>query len=135
MLKMTDIREWVSGLGVTDDSRVYIGKLDNKKQKSIGVYSRKREMTEEVALGGREMTSCATKSISILIHWNKSLRESEEAAQALFAALQNASVDFTIGDANVCYIALQVQEPVDVGTDDSGVYEFVIWVDFIYQRK
>lgn len=135
MLKMTDIREWVSGLGVTDDSRVYIGKLDNKKQKSIGVYSRKREMAEEIALGGREMTSCATKSISILIHWNKSLRESEEAAQALFTALQNVPADFTIGAANVCYIALQVQEPVDVGTDDSGVYEFVIWVDFIYQRK
>ena len=32
-------------------------------------------------------------------------------------------------------IILQVPEPVDVGTDDKGVYEYVIWLDFVYQRK
>lgn len=135
MLKTADIRAWVAGLGIADDSHVYIGKLDNKKQKSLGVYSRKRDSAEEVALGGREMTSCATKSVSILVHWNKSLSESEEAAQALYSALQSIPTNITIGDVNVCYIALLVQEPVDVGTDDNGVYEFVVWVDFIYQRK
>ena len=28
-----------------------------------------------------------------------------------------------------------VPEPQDVGTDDNGVYEYVIWLDFVYQRK
>lgn len=38
------------------------------------------------------MTSCATKSVSILVHWNKSLSESETAAQALYSALQSSSL-------------------------------------------
>lgn len=135
MLKMADIRAWVADLGIADDSHAYIGKLDNKSR-SLSAYTAGRETAwKKVALGGREMTSCATKSVSILVHWNKSLSESETAAQALYSALQGIPTDITIGGVNVCYIALQVQEPVDVGTDDSGVYEFVVWVDFIYQRK
>ena len=134
MLKMTDIRSWVAGLGLVDDAHTYMGKLDNKKQKSIGVYNRSRETAEDVALGGRDATSCATKSISVLVHWNKSAAESEEAAQALFQKLQSYDTEFTIGETDVFYLELQVQEPVDVGTDDSGVYEYVIWVDFIYRK-
>lgn len=40
MLMLKDIRSWIAGLGVAADNNVYIGKLDNKRQKSIGVYSR-----------------------------------------------------------------------------------------------
>lgn len=43
MLNLKDIRQYIAGLDVAADSNVYIGKLDNKKQKSIGVYNRKRE--------------------------------------------------------------------------------------------
>ncbi len=134
MLKMTDIRAWVAGLGLADDAHTYMGKLDNKKQKSLGVYSRSRETPEDVALGGRDVTSWATKSISILVHWDKSAAESEEVAQELFQKLQSYGTDFTIGETDVFYLDLQVQEPVDVGTDDKGIYEYVIWVDFIYRK-
>ena len=37
MLKTTDIREWIASLGIAEDEHVYMGKLDNKQQKSIGV--------------------------------------------------------------------------------------------------
>ena len=30
---------------------------------------------------------------------------------------------------------MQVPEPVDVGTDDKGIYERVIWFDIYYERK
>lgn len=40
MLKSTDIREWIASLGIAEDDNAYIGKLDNKQQKSIGVYNR-----------------------------------------------------------------------------------------------
>ena len=38
MLKLTEIRQWIASLGIAEDQHVYIGKLDNKQQKSIGVY-------------------------------------------------------------------------------------------------
>ena len=53
----------------------------------------------------------------------------------LFQFLQSKDKDFQIGDTVVCYLSLAVPEPQDVGTDDNGVYEFVIWIDVIYERK
>ena len=40
MLTLPEIREWIVTLGIAEDENVYIGKLDNKKQKSVGVYGR-----------------------------------------------------------------------------------------------
>ena len=134
MLKSTDVREWVASLGIADDEHVYIGKLDNKQQKSIGVYGRRSSGPPGTALGGLACTSYDTRSISLLVHWNRSKPESEAAAYELFEAIRNTS-SLSIGDTHIHYVQLMVPEPQDVGTDDNGVYEYVIWLDFIYQRK
>lgn len=134
MLKLTDIQEWIASLGIADDEHVYIGKLDNKQQKSIGVYSRRASGPPDIALGGLACTSYDTRYISFLVHWNRSKPESEAAAYELFETIRNIS-SLSIGDTPIHYIRLMVPEPQDVGTDDNGVYEYVIWLDFIYQRK
>ena len=38
MLTLDDIRGYIGNLGIVDDRNVYIGKLNNKKDHSIGVY-------------------------------------------------------------------------------------------------
>lgn len=134
MLTLKDIRQYISGLGIAEDSNIYIGKLDNKKQKSIGVYSRATSGMPGIALGGLECTTYDTKPISLLVHWNKNKDETEAAAWELFEKLRNVS-SLNIGDTHIDYLRLMVPEPQDVGTDDNGVYEYVIWLDFIYQRK
>ena len=134
MLKTTDIREWIASLGIAEDEHVYMGKLDNKQQKSIGVYSRSSSGSPNIALGGLDYTSYDVRPISLLVHWNRSKPESEAAAYKLFETIRNVS-SLDIGDTYINYIRLMVPEPQDVGTDDNGVYEYVIWLDFIYQRK
>ena len=134
MLKLTDVRAWIASLGIAEDQHVYIGKLDNKQQKSIGVYGRSSSGPPNIALGGLEYTTCDTKRISLLVHWTRNKTESEAAAYELFEKLKNVS-SLVIGDTHIHYIRLMVPEPQDVGTDDNGVFEYVIWLDFIYQRK
>lgn len=134
MLPLKDIRQWVSGLGIAADDRVYIGKMDGKKQKSIGVYSRPTSGNPNIAIGGLDCTTYDTKPISLLIHWNKSKGEAEEAAYGLFEQLRSAT-SLNIGDTHINFLRLMVPEPQDIGTDEGGVYEYVIWLDFIYQRK
>lgn len=134
MLTLGDIRNYISGLGVVEDSNVFIGKLDNKKQKSIGVYDRKADGPAKIALGGISCTSYGSKPISLLVHWNRSISETERAAYELYEKLMKES-SLIIGDTNINFLVLQVPNPVNVGTDDNGVYEYVIWLDFIYQRK
>lgn len=134
MPTLKEIRQYISDLGIVVDSNVYIGKLDNKQEKSIGVYNRKVDGAAQIALGGLSCTSYGTRPISLLIHWNKSVSESEEAAFALYEKLLNES-SLVMGDTEVGFLILQVPQPVDIGTDDNGVYEYVIWLDFVYQRK
>jgi hypothetical protein len=50
MLKLTEIRQWIASLGIAEDQHVYIGKLDNKQQKSIGVYGRSGSGSPGIAL-------------------------------------------------------------------------------------
>ena len=134
MLSLKDIRQYISSLGIAIDDNVYMGKMDNKNQKSIGVYSRPTSDPANIAIGGLECTTYDTKPISLLIHWSKSKDETERTAYNLFEKLRSAT-SLTIGDTPINYLRLMVPEPQDVGTDDSGVYEYVIWLDFVYSRK
>ncbi|MFT4107742.1 MAG: minor capsid protein [Lacrimispora sp.] len=134
MLTLKDVRQYISGLGIAVDDNVYTGKLDSKKQKSIGVYSRPTSGPANIAIGGLECTTYDTKPVSLLIHWNKNKDETERAAYRLFEKLRSVS-SLTIGDAHVNYLRLMVPEPQDVGSDDDRVYEYVIWLDFIYERN
>ena len=134
MLPLKDIRQWVSGLGIAADDRVYIGKMDGKKQKSIGVYSRPTSGNPNIAIGGLDCTTYDTKPIALLVHWNKSKGEAEEEAYGLFEKLRSTT-SLNIGDTHINFLRLMVPEPQDIGTDEGGVYEYVIWLDFIYQRK
>lgn len=134
MLTLKDIRQYISDLGITVDDNVYIGKLDNKSLKSIGVYSRPTSGPANIAIGGLECTTYDTKSVSLLIHWNKIKDEAEKAAYDLFEKLRSVT-SLSIGDTPINYLRLMVPEPQDVGTDDDGVYEYVIWLDFIYERN
>lgn len=132
MLTLDGIRGYIDSLSIAE--QVYIGKLNNKKNHSIGVYHRKGSGAPVTALGGINYSTYDIRRISLLVHWDKDVRESERAAYELYEKLRNET-SLTIGDTHVRYIVLQVPEPEDVGTDDNGVYEYVIWLDFVYERK
>ncbi|MGN1030098.1 MAG: minor capsid protein [Butyricicoccaceae bacterium] len=132
MLSLADIRDWLKGFAGAD--HYYIGKLDRKQLKSIGVYQRGTPPLPHTALGGLENTSYDTKQVSLLVHWNDNARQTDEAAARLFDALRKMTRT-TIADTQVYILQLDTGEPIDVGTDDSGIYERVIWITLYYERK
>lgn len=134
MLTLKAVQDYIISLGIADSDHVYIGKLDNKKQKSIGIYSRQTNGQPNMALGGLDCTTFDVKAVSLLIHWNKRKDETERTACELFEILRTVS-SLTLGNTHINFLRLMVPEPQDVGTDENGVYEYVIWLDFIYQRK
>ena len=129
MLTLDDIRGYIGTLGIMADRNVYIGKLNSKKDHSIGVYHRQGSGPPVMALGGHNYSSYDIRRISLLVHWDRDVQASERAAYELYEKLKNVS------SLSINCIILQVPEPVDVGTDEKGVYEYVIWLDFVYQRK
>ncbi len=133
MLGLSDVKEWLKTLGCGAE-RYYVGRLNTKPDKAIGVYSREQGSgNSRVPLGGRKNKTYEEKAVSILIHWNNNSRETEEAAFSLHEKLANMEGAFDIGETHVKFIRLATKEPVDVGIDEKGIYERVIWIDFIYE--
>lgn len=129
MLLLADVKDWLKT--IAEAEHFYTGKLDNKKEKSIGVYQRPSYSPKRYAFGGAKKYD--VKSVSVLIHWNKNSKETEIAAIKLFETLETQK-QFKIKDTFVDYISMQVTEPADVGTDEKGIYERVIWFDIYYER-
>lgn len=129
MIYLSDIRDWLKTLISAD--YYYIGKLDGKKDRSIGVYQRKNPAPPIIAIG--QPSSYEIKPISILIHWNKNANETEQTSCELYRQLRAVS-SLTLNNTHVYFIALFQSEPVDVGTDDNGIYERVIEFDVYYER-
>ena len=131
MLGIGDVRDYIAGLGIADNNNVYCGKLDNKKDKSIGVYNLNRQRPPQTAVGGLNNSSYRIKSISILVHWNTSVRDTEKAAEQLYNMLRDTN-NKIINDTKLLFTKMQVDGPVDVGTDDKGIFESVIAVSYTH---
>ena len=129
MIFLNEIRDWIKTFGVAEN--YYIGKLDNKKDKSIGVYQLESH-SPTFALG--QESSYEIKRISLLIHWNKNQNESERAACDLYKKLKAVS-SCNLNGTHVYFITLSHAEPVFVDTDGSGVYEWVIEFEICYERE
>ena len=130
MMTLAEIRDWLKTFDVAEN--YYIGRLDNKKEKSLGVYSRARSGAPVRAIG--DASSYDIKGVSLLLHWNRNARETEEAAHNLWTCLFGAAhVDVASG-SHIQFIQPTVPEPVAVGTDEGGVYEYVIDINIYYRR-
>ena len=122
MITTADVRDFVKGFGLAE--HYYIGKLDNKPDKSFGFYT--------LGSSGPPLRMVGTAptfeiiGVSILIHWNDNAKETEQAARELFRRLYT--------EKNIIIDSL-TPEPQDVGTDSKGIYERVIELKIFYKRK
>lgn len=131
-MTLAEIRDWLKSFDVAEN--YYIGRLDNKKEKSLGVYSLARRGAPVTAIGGVSCSSYDVKGVSLLLHWNRNARETEQAAQKLWRALFGAAHVDVPGGSHIQYVQPNVPEPVAIGTDDGGVYEYVIEINIYFRR-
>ena len=129
-MTLAAVRDWLKTYDLFEN--YYIGRLDNKKEKSLGVYNRTSYGPPVMAFGNA--SSYDVKAVTLLIHWNVNARETEAAARALYDELLGLD-NLTIAGTHVNYLMLQVPEPVSVGADDDGVYEYVIDFDIYFTRR
>lgn len=129
MMTLAEVRDWLKTK--VQCPSWYIGKLDGKKPECIGVYNAPGG-TPVIALGGLEQTSYAAKTVSILVHWGKNADKAEQKAQEVYATLFGQEAE--IGGRRVIQFQMKTPEPVDVGTDGEGIYEYVIEFTIYYER-
>lgn len=134
MLRLRDVRDLISSFAIADDEHCYCGLLDNKNDKSIGVYPLKSSRANAIPVGGLSNSSYEVKGISLLVHWNNSPTSTEDTAYSLFSRLSECK-DVTVNEQSIKFIQLPYSEPISVGTDEGGVFEYVIECLIYYERR
>lgn len=130
--------DYIVSLEIVDSDHVYAGKLDDKKEQSIGCYNLKNNSKPHIPIGGMENASYDVKSVSILIHWNRNQNQTEQVAQKLYDALmttENTVVKNKERECKILFCKMLVPHPQDVGTDEKGIYESVIEVEIYTERN
>lgn len=128
-MTLAHIRDWLKTFGIAE--HYYIGKLDNKQDKSLGVYTLKGNGAPVTAIGTQSTYDII--GVSLLLHWSNNANETEVTARTLYEKLRTIK-NFKINDKQIYMIELLVPEPIDVGTDDKGIYERVIEMNLYYER-
>ena len=128
-MTLKDIRDWLKPQ-VEDVQACYSGKMDAMKNKVLGLYNRASN-NDKIAIGGLNNTSTATKSITILLHWDKNYDTTEQKAKSIYDLFNGQRA--VIGNYE-CFFIMKNDEPVGIGTDDNGIFEFVIDLNIIYKR-
>lgn len=128
-MTLAHIRDWLKTFGIAE--HYYIGKLDNKQDRSLGVYTLKGNGAPVTAIGTQSTYDII--GVSLLLHWNNNANETEVTARTLYEKLRTIK-NFKINDKQIYMIELLVPEPIDVGTDDKGIYERVIEMNLYYEK-
>ena len=128
-MTLAHIRDWLKTFGIAE--HYYIGKVDNKQDRSLGVYTLKGNGAPVTAIGTQSTYDII--GVSLLLHWSNNANETEVTARTLYEKLRTIK-NFKINDKQIYMIELLVPEPIDVGTDDKGIYERVIEMNLYYER-
>ncbi len=129
MIYLSEIRDWLKTFDIAEN--YYIGTMNGRKDKSIGVYQRGNAPLRE-CIG--MLSSYQVKPVSVKIHWTKNADETEKAAYQLYERLKAVS-SFDINNKHIIMLKLLHSEPIDILTDELGVYERVIEFDLYYTER
>ena len=130
-MTLEDVRDYIDSLDIAE--RVYMGKLPAKEDKAIGVYNSKHQHVYHTALGGPSLEGYGEKYVTLLVHWNKSPRDTEKVATALFQRLRTARDEKTNNEKIKFFQPLY--DIQDVGTDEAGICEMVIEGVVIFEKE
>ena len=129
-MTISDFRDWLRTK--VDCPTWFSGGLRATDEKAIVIYNG-QAFINPMAIGGLQNSSYKGKGIRILVHWNKNVRESELKAQEVYDSIHGLT-NVEIAGKRVIKFNMRDSEPVYLGVDDSGTYEYVIDLELIYER-
>ena len=110
---------------------ISIGKIDNNEQRAICFYNSRTQRTTAHTFGGRALQSYRHYPVTILLRYGKGKQAAQDMAESVFSFFDESQ--FTIDGRHA--FALSIYDgPIDLGTDDNGVFEYSVELD-IYIKK
>lgn len=129
-MTISDFRDWLRTK--VEANHWSSGGLRTTDGQAIVIFNGKA-FINPMAIGGAQNSSYKGKGIRILINWNKNVIQSEQKAMEVYNYLRGLN-NVQIANKRVIQFNLRDPEPIYLGVDDSGIYEYVIDLEIIHER-
>lgn len=114
---------------ISECEKWYIGKMDENQEKAIAIYSNRRQLDSISKF--KNLQSYGILPITLLLRWTKNYNLAETKANDIYELLDCSS--FFIDDYR-CNIDCLYDGPIDLGSDENGVYKFSIELNLLYRK-
>ncbi|MCC9262110.1 MAG: minor capsid protein [Methanobrevibacter woesei] len=127
-LKTVKVKDYLKTI-IKDCDKWYVGKMDENQEKAIVIYSNKRNLAKLSDF--KKLQSYGILPITLLLRWTKNYNTAETKASDIYEILDCSS--FFIDDYK-CNINCLYDGPIDLGSDENGVYKFSIELNLLYRK-
>lgn len=127
-LKTVKVKDYLKTI-IKDCDKWYIGKMDENQEKAIAIYSNRRNLAK--ISNFKNLQSYGILPITLLLRWTKNYNTAETKANDIYELLNCSS--FFIDDYK-CNINCLYDGPIDLGSDENGVYKFSIELNLLYRK-
>ena len=127
-LKTVKVKDYLKTV-IKDCDNWSIGKIDNNQEKAISLYSNRRKLDSLSKF--KNLQSYGILPITLLLRWTKNYNTAETKANDIYELLDCSS--FFIDDYR-CNINCLYDGPIDLGSDENGVYKFSIELNLLYRK-
>lgn len=127
-LKTVKVKDYLKTV-IKDCDNWSIGKIDNNQEKAISLYSNRRQLDSLSEF--KDLQSYGILPITLLLRWTKNYNTAETKANDIYELLDCSS--FFIDDYR-CNINCLYDGPIDLGSDENGVYKFSIELNLLYRK-
>lgn len=127
-LKTVKVKDYLKTI-IKDCNKWSIGKMDENQEKAIAIYSNRRNLAK--ISNFKSLQSYGILPITLLLKWTKNYNTAETKANDIYELLDCSS--FFIDDYR-CNINCLYDGPIDLGSDENGVYKFSIELNLLYRK-
>lgn len=127
-LQTVKVKDYLKTI-IKDCNKWYIGKMDENQEKAIAIYSNRRQLDSLSKF--KDLQSYGILPITLLLRWTKNYNTTETKANDIYELLDCSS--FFIDDYK-CNINCLYDGPIDLGSDENGIYKFSIELNLLYRK-
>lgn len=127
-IKTVKVKDYLKTI-IKNCDKWYIGKIDKNQEKAIAIYTNRRNLAK--ISNFKNLQSYGILPITLLLRWTKNYNIAETKANEIYELLDCSS--FFIDDYR-CNINCLYNGPIDLGSDENGVYEFSIELNLLYRK-
>ena len=127
-LQTVKVKDYLKTI-IKDCSKWYTGKMDENQEKAIAIYANRRKLDGLSKF--KDLQSYGILPITLLLRWTKNYNTAETKANDIYELLDCSS--FFIDDYK-CNINCLYDGPIDLGSDENGIYKFSIELNLLYRK-